>query len=846
MQSIRETHPDLFPPLDGSPTVQLQRKIARNNPNAVAYRARLCSWILRIYTGAGGLPRFAQRGSPAQAMIADLLGIEALGLAATNEAKVRSLLEQAHAAHITTYGEAVAPAEECHLQRCLQWLCTCANLTPTETAVLELVVCGQFFAPMRRALSLWDELNHGGLVHAMSMLLDEPAAQVDAAISNRGRLVRCGLLEVSAHGGDVLHRMLSVPSYLGKTLAHYQGAPQNLLQGFMQPLQHAGGSLEMASFSHVQRHTDLANSWLSAALAAGSGTGGVNAPDTEHREHRCGHLLVSGAPGLGKTQWVRAWLQHYCAHVDPTLQAWELQVLDEEGHALTGQERLRQLQMAMGLVSHMVSAAPAQTPASTSNRSHPKDSPRHSVLVFDEADDAFHEAMDAGGNNRGAASMANHRASLNRLIEESQVPVVWIMNHPQVLDPAVLRRFDAVVHFEAVARSVRKRLLQERLGSHVAQAELDRWADITDLTPALIDRLSTVWTRSHAASAGEATSGSMAMTVEGARHWLRERLPGKVTRHLRLAPARVKPPADGSSVDASAILDASRWAWTAEQVHASVNLEELATSLGAMHTGTGGAGSAGIAGNAGATGIGARLLLWGPPGTGKTAYARHLARRLDKPLLELRASDLLSPFVGGTEQQIARAFETALTDDALVFLDEVDSLLYSRSGAMRSWEVSQVNELLEHLGEFEGWVVLATNRMDALDPAVLRRMDFKVKFDYLQTAQLLQGFASLCERLQVPNALTVDEQQSLASIRQATAGDLACVARRAALMPARLRQPDSTPARELVAMLLEEIHTKSGGRSPMGFLSLQSRGVSEPAVDLTKVVWIDDPEEPAT
>ena len=775
----------------------MQRMTAQSNPNALAYRDRLITWILRIYTGAGGFPRFAQTGNANQSMVADLLGLEALGHSTTTEAQAVGMLNQAWQQHLAQHGDALAPVQTCHLQRCLQWIADCAQLTPTQHAILELVVCAQCFVPLRRALNLWDELNHGGLVHALSVLLDAPVVEVDEAIANQGRLMRCGLLSISLHGGDMLHRMLTVPEYLGRTLTYYQGEPQNVLQGFLQPLQPPRQNLNLQSFVHIQQHTDLANYWLTAALR-GCAEVGVDEP------YRAGHLLVSGAPGLGKTEWVRAWLRHYAEHIDSCVAAWELQVLDENGHALSGLERVRHLQMAMGMLSGMGSAAGPNG--------------RRSVLIFDEADDAFHTAQDTGGVDRGAASMANHRASMNRLMEDSELPVIWIMNHPQVLDAAVHRRFDAVVHFKSVARSVRRKLLQERLGQHIPAQELERWADIEELTPALIDRLSRVWIRSqaHGEQNNQQGHAGIAMDLAGARHWLRERIPGKSTRHLKLSQASETP-------NASATTSATTLVWTAHQVNASADL--LLVAAGMRGTSSG------------------RILLYGPPGSGKTAYARHLARLLDKPLLQWRASDLLSPWVGGTEQRIAQAFDEAASDDGLLFIDEADSLMYKRSESQRSWEVSQVNELLQHLEEFEGCLVLATNRMDALDPALLRRMDIKLKFDCLHESQLLQGFKALCEKLQVPYALTKEELESLARIRQATPGDLACVARRAALLPETLRQARISPASELLAMLLEEIHTKTGGRTAMGFLNPQQ--TSNPAsVDLTQCVWGDQTEGP--
>ncbi len=142
------------------------------------------------------------------------------------------------------------------------------------------------------------------------------------------------------------------------------------------------------------------------------------------------------------------------------------------------------------------------------------------------------------------------------------------------------------------------------------------------------------------------------------------------------------------------------------------------------------------------------VLLSGPPGTGKTEFVKFLGRELDCPVETCMAGDLLSRYLGGTERNIREAFRTAAADRAILFIDEADGLFRSRAMAERSWEVTQVNELLHAMENFRGILLCATNSAQTLDPAAIRRFTFKLEFDYLTAAGKLllyqRMLAELC------------------------------------------------------------------------------------------------------
>ena len=337
------------------------------------------------------------------------------------------------------------------------------------------------------------------------------------------------------------------------------------------------------------------------------------------------------------------------------------------------------------------------------------------VLLFDEMEDLIGDAAPSGGD--WFARRSGSKIFVNRLLEANPVPVIWTTNAIGNIDNAILRRMSFVLKMGLPSRAQGIRVLAK-----VAADE--------QVTPgAGFDRL--------------LDAAPEAATV------------------LRVAAraGRLAGEADGGVRSAEALVRALRGCELAPGDDDLLDLDLFETDLPLGRL-------IGDIVDRGALDV--SLLLTGPPGTGKTALAAHLARALDRPLLVKRASDLLSCWVGGTEKAIAEAFGEARERQGVLFFDEVDSLLFDRSTAQRSWEVTQVNELLTWLDHHPMPVLAATNHGHKLDPATLRRFVFKLELRPLNRDQAARAF----ERF-----FGMVAPADLATLTNLTPGDFAVVKR---------------------------------------------------------------------
>lgn len=427
----------------------------------------------------------------------------------------------------------------------------------------------------------------------------------------------------------------------------------------------------------------------------------------------------------------------------------EVPICRPSGAALSGGERLRCCRLAQSLLGSQGDA----------------------MILFDEAEDVF---------NQGSAEQqrARHytKSWFNQFLESNNLPTFWLVNSLWVsdmgfyrpLDSAYLRRFDVVLKVDVPPRNVRQRILESHFDEvPVNPSWIKRMAEHDELAPALVQRTARVM-------------GCIREAIPEAR--LEATLDQLLGNTLEAMGYDRKP---RHYVE-------SNTRYRLDCLNVDIDLDGLCQGLSRQRAG--------------------RMCLYGPPGTGKTAFGRYLAERLDMPILIKRVSDLVSPWLGETEKKMAQMFSEAKKEKAILLLDEVDSFLRDRKGAVRSWEVTEVNEMLTQMENFEGIFIASTNLMEDLDQAAMRRFDVKLYFDYLRSEQVVALFTDAMHQMGMDEGPNDETLARLHQLTTLTPGDFSVVLRRAGL--ARIASPH-----DLVMALGQECkHKQEHQRRPVGFL----------------------------
>ncbi|MGZ9267410.1 MAG: AAA family ATPase, partial [Sulfuricurvum sp.] len=384
------------------------------------------------------------------------------------------------------------------------------------------------------------------------------------------------------------------------------------------------------------------------------------------------------------------------------------------------------------------------------------------ILMFDEIEDvisAEHDGM------FGMRKRQNNKGWINRILESNAIPTIWITNSVHSMDDAIVRRFDMAIEVPIPPKSKRREIIEHYSQSLLSTESIKTIAENENVAPAIITR---------AAKVMEAIKDQ---TTDASKSF--EMLINSTLKAQGLS--SINKTIEGNLPDS----------YDPSYVNTSLDLKKLLSGIESSNS--------------------ARLCLYGVPGTGKSAFGKWIARELDKPFLLKKGSDLISMYVGGTEKNIANAFREAKDEGAVLVFDEVDSFLQDRRTAKASWEVTQVNEMLVQMENYEGIFIATTNLMSGLDQASLRRFDLKLEFGYLTSENALRLFEAESKMLGI-GEITRSVRSSVESLSRLAPGDFAAVRRQSRFAPI-------ITADDLFDRLRSEVAIKEeGGEKKMGFL----------------------------
>ncbi|WP_397532998.1 ATP-binding protein [Roseateles sp.] len=601
------------------------------------------------------------------------------------------------------------------------------QLNPAERALLLYGTLARYQRELRGALVEFKVNTAQEAYAAIAAVAGVDAQDVAEALRAGSRLERIGMVEnlISEHNITDLADLMKVSDQLPPVLMREYRGPDDLMAVFTRPA--VKSELAPRDFEFVAEDLQVLATLLREAVA----------------RQQCGvNVLLYGPPGTGKTELAKV------AAEAAGLQLYEVEYADREGHSLTGRDRYRSLQISQQFLKASHSVA----------------------LLFDEVEDVFPPLstdtvqlmarLDAALDAPASGSVSG-KAWVNQILETNPVPVIWVTNRIEQIDPAFRRRFQYHLELKSPPPGARLALVQRALAEVPVSAEFSaRLSERRGLTPA---QIRTAVRFAQLAGPPEAAEGLIQRQLLNADKALGHSGQDKPERRV-----------------------VTQYALDLLNCESRFEIPRIVEAL--QRRGSG------------------QLCFYGPPGSGKTALAEHIAQALGRPLMVRQASDLSSKYVGETEQNMARMFESALQEDAVLLLDEADSFLRSRRRAERNYEVSEVNEMLAGMERFAGVFICTTNLFDELDEAALRRFAFKIRFKPLTAEQREAMFRREARAAE----MDAEQCERLAALDQLTPGDFAAVRQQEEILAETLTPDEFLTQLEAEHRLKPEVRSRRG------------------------------------
>lgn len=529
------------------------------------------------------------------------------------------------------------------------------GFSDSENAVLTLIMRLQNSGVMKDALRKVKFYNFKHLCSLIAAFLGASTSDVLDVLNCQSKLRTTGVLQIrekieSDFGVIDNLRVLDV---LSDTLCNEVFDEESILKSLVSPV--LGSGLSEEDYAHVA--DDVGN--LDALLSDAG------------RNHS---ILIYGEPGTGKTQLAELLSGKHAQ------QAFAVTAVKENDRFLSAPSRIDSFNLAQMLLSVRKERV---------------------FLVFDEVEDVF--------NNREDGSKNFSKAWFNNLLENLNVPTIWLSNSSYI-DPAYLRRFSYVMELTHPDEKTKTKLIKKyHPNLKLRKAFMDELTGFDGISIASIRQAC-----DYAEKAG--------LNGRKAELFIANSVMGKFNASNGFGAISFKTTLSKTRQRRGE----TDYPFCPDYVNIDENVNSIVRGL--RNVGEG------------------RMILFGPPGTGKTSFAYYIARETGKKLLKKDAAELLDCYVGGTEKLIKKAFAEAKKTKSILLLDEADTFLTDRTTHVRSWETSAVNQLLQEMEKFSGILIMSTNLVDRLDPAAARRFDYKIRFNYMTLDQRVRFFNDWLEQ----------------------------------------------------------------------------------------------------
>ena len=363
-----------------------------------------------------------------------------------------------------------------------------------------------------------------------------------------------------------------------------------------------------------------------------------------------------------------------------------------------------------------------------------------SIIVIDEADNILNTKM--SWFMRGETQ---DKGWLNQLLDKPGSRIIWITNHIENIETSVLRRFAYSIHFKTFNRQQRIKLWENILCKNKCRNFVNE-QEIIHLS------------KKYQISAGAvdiAVNKAVEVKAKTKNNFL-ESIELTLEAHQTLM----------NNGDFLIDKEQIEKKYSLDGLNIKADLKKIMKQLKKFDQYLRNSHEKNI--------CNMNLLFYGPPGTGKSEFSRYIVNQLDRQIICKRASDIQSCWVGESEKNIKKSFEEAERENAVLIIDEADTLLFKRERAQHSWEISFTNEFLTQMERFQGILICTTNQVKELDSASIRRFSHKIGFNYLNPkGNIIFYKKMLCPLLKTD--LDKKHENSLRSIEHLAPGDFKTV-----------------------------------------------------------------------